>query len=294
MLVFPLTTLYILNVKPKTENRKPKMRQVLEAGSIFAFAGLSLVAFSGWAAAATAANPYQTIVERNVFGLVPIPTAPPPDASAAAKDLPKITPNGIMTLFGKLQVLFKVAVPGQPAGKEDAYVMCEGDRQDEIEVQKIDEKSATITFNNHGVVQTLALVEGKASGGTPAGGAPGVPRLPNIPGHPPVPGAARPLGFGGHFGSGAAQASAAGNPGSNNGSGLGGANSGVSSQNQEPPLTPEAQVLMIEAQRMKYMEEGDPTAKILPPTDLTPEVTGQGGSGDGSGGSGTTPNPNGP
>jgi hypothetical protein len=75
---------------------------------------------------------------------------------------------------------------------------------------------------------------------------------------------------------------------------LGGANSGVSSQNQEPPLTPEAQVLMIEAQRMKYMEEGDPTAKILPPTDLTPEVTGQGGSGDGSGGSGTTPNPNGP
>lgn len=255
------------------------MRQVLEAGSIFAFAGLTLVAFSGWAAAATAANPYQTIVERNVFGLVPIPTAPPPDASAAAKDLPKITPNGIMTLFGKLQVLFKVAVPGQPAGKEDAYVMCEGDRQDEIEVQKIDEKSATITFNNHGIIQTLALVEGKASGGTPAGGAPGVPRLPNIPGHPPVPGAARPPGFGWHGAHMAGQANAGANSpdGAPN---LGGAASaGANTQNQEPPLTPEAQVIMIEANRMltqEAVDKGD--MPPLPITEITPpDATGIGG-----------------
>jgi hypothetical protein len=46
------------------------------------------------------------------------------------------------------------------------------------------------------------------------------------------------------------------------------------SQSSETPLSPEEQVALIELQRIKYQMDGDPTAKILPPTELTPETTG--------------------
>src|SRR5208337_4811080 len=53
-------------------------------------------------------TPYAGIVARNMFGLVPIP---PPDPHAGEPPVdppPKITPNGIMTIFGRDQALFKV------------------------------------------------------------------------------------------------------------------------------------------------------------------------------------------
>ncbi len=117
-----------------------------------------------------------------MFGLVPIPAHNPADDVPAVPP-PKITPNGIMTIFGKLQVLFKVAGPAKPGQppKDESYVMCEGDRQDDIEVQKIDENSATITFNNHGVVQELALVAGTATGGDAAPAPAGFLPPPGIP-----------------------------------------------------------------------------------------------------------------
>ncbi len=39
-----------------------------------------------------------------------------------------------------------------------------------------------------------------------------------------------------------------------------------------PPLTPEQAALLIELQRIKYQEDGDPTANILPPTEVTDEL----------------------
>ena len=241
------------------------------------------LAFSGSLAvlAAEIGNPYQAIVTRNMFGLVPIPTGPPPNATPDVA-LPKITPNGIMTLFGKLQVLFKVSKPGQAAGKEDSYVMSEGDRQDDIEVEKIDEPSATITFNNHGTIQELALVPGKATGG----GA--VPALPGMPGHPPglVPriglpsgGAAPGVAFGqrssvhnGSVNPGAANPMAGGLPGS-------GMSSSSNGSKTQAPLTPEEQVIMIEANRMVTQDavnQGE--MPPLPPTVMTPaDATGIGG-----------------
>ncbi|HLX68529.1 MAG TPA: hypothetical protein VKV04_02775 [Verrucomicrobiae bacterium] len=41
----------------------------------------------------------------------------------------------------------------------------------------------------------------------------------------------------------------------------------------EKPLTHEQQLLLIEAQRLKAMQDGDPVAKILPPTEMTAEIT---------------------
>jgi hypothetical protein len=247
------------------------------------------------------ANPYTPIVTRNVFGLVPIPTNAPPVDPASLVPPPKITPNGIMTLFGKLQVLFKVAgvaKPGQPP-KEESYMMSEGDRQNEIEVQKIDEPSATITFINHGVVQELGLVAGGTSGGAPAPAAGGVPP-PGMPTPAMAPNGGMPVGFGGRFGRNR-NVNSGGNPDAGGAPNTGGAATPTASEPAEPPMTPEQQIIMIEASRLYTQDavtHGD--APPLPPTEMTPpDATGIGGAPlvapgpvgpeGGGGGNGTAP-----
>jgi hypothetical protein len=133
---------------------------------------LCLLTANGWCgqigllADSAEENGYATIATRNVFGLQresnapadPVATAPPA----------KIIPNGIMTIFGRSQVLFKVSttsLPGRPPLKEHSYVLGEGERQDDIEVRKIDLKSAVITVDNHGFIQDLLLAASPASGG---------------------------------------------------------------------------------------------------------------------------------
>src|ERR1700744_131841 len=107
-----------------------------------------------WAATAdslVSGNPYTPIIDRNIFNLVPMPTNDPAANAKPPEPPAKITPNGIMTIFGQLQVIFKVATPTKPGApaQDHSYVMSVGERQDDIEVSKIDESSRTITFNNH-------------------------------------------------------------------------------------------------------------------------------------------------
>ena len=239
-------------------------------------------------------NPYLTVAARNVFALLPIPTNNPADSAPPPEPPPKITPNGIMTLFGKLQVLFKVAVkppPGQPA-KDQSYVMTEGERQDEIEVVKINQNAGSIIFNNHGTVQELALVAATASG--PAS-APPPPAMGGIPipiprfnssggaGNEPVS-IGRP--FGGPSGPGGRNHGYGGSYGGNVGS-IGNMSNTSSSADasrvhapQMDVLTPEAQVIMMEAQRAEFLDKGSSAASILPPTPLTHLVTGDGNGGE--------------
>jgi hypothetical protein len=261
----------------------------LHVALLLAVSGLPLfaaaVAVAPAASAEPADQPYATIVERNVFGLVPIPTNAPVDPNAATPP-PKITPNGIMTVFGKLQVLFKVAVPakGTVPAKDESYVMSEGDRQDEIEVQKIDEAKAVITFNNHGVVQQLPLVASTgSSGGSPSGPSPtGVPPPGMYPAGGGLMGAP---GMAGRFGrnrlsapaapappSDAPSASASGVPEGMTPTTGGYVNSRGIFQPAASQLSPEEQTLMIEAQRMKYQQEGDARYSILPPTAITKQL----------------------
>jgi hypothetical protein len=105
-------------------------------------------------------NPYAPIVAHNIFRLNP------PQAVDAAEAVPppKITPNGIMTIFGTTQALFVVEGVNKPGqtGKNGSYILSEGQRQDDIEVTRIDEKSGVVTFNNHGVVQEIPLVKAPA------------------------------------------------------------------------------------------------------------------------------------
>lgn len=237
-------------------------------------------------------NPYSSIVVRNIFSLVPMPTNDPADTKPA--DPPaKITPNGIMSLFGQLQVLFKVATPpkpGQPP-QDQSYVMSEGDRQDGIAVTKIDEQAGMITFDNHGVIQTLALTSASdaSTSTTPADGAGG---------HGFMPPGRR---FGGRMGQarnfgnpsdGSSPGSYSASSGNNNsfsngnnpsanpvfGSGTPSYGGNNSSQ-QANQLSPEAQVLIMEQNRINTQDlVNQGLAPPFPPTPITPsDATGIGG-----------------
>jgi hypothetical protein len=210
-------------------------------------------------------NPYEPIATRNIFGLNP-PQAPAPiDNTPPAT----ITPNGIMTIFGTTQVLFKVAVPPRPPEppSDKSYILSEGQRQDDIEVTRIDEKAGIVTFNNHGVVQAIPLVKAPPistptpvvmnSGFVPSGAASGGF------GGPGGPGRGSFARFGGGSGPNGNMGNNGGNPG---GAGFGSAASaGGPAQTQ---LSPEEQMIMIAAQHAQAQQAGDPIAKIFPPTDL--------------------------
>jgi hypothetical protein len=153
----------------------------------FVKTSLGLTVAMAWSAAVLADNatplnnPYSPIVTRNIFVLNP---AVLPTASAAAEPLPVITPNGIISIFGNVQVLFKVTdQPASQSVREKAYIFNEGQCADAITVIKIDEKNAVITFDNHGIIQKVPLAIGTASDGletTPPGLA-GQPNPGNLP-----------------------------------------------------------------------------------------------------------------
>ena len=215
-------------------------------------------------------GPYAPIVIRNVFGL--IPPAPPTDTNTQVDaGLPKISPAGIMGVFGDWQVLFKVspAQPG-PGAKDEFYTLSEGQRQDDIEVVKIDSEKSLVTFNNHGTVQLLPLSDAPPSGGTPSGVAP-MPRS-EPPGYPGIPPGGGPGGLT-RFGSGWSGNNgtpANGTPDSNGGGGGMDFNA-PSSQSRiyQPPastMSPDdAQALLI-INHLKAQAAGSPIAPLYPPT----------------------------
>jgi len=102
-----------------------------------------------------AGSSYGTIIASNVFHLVQAPVISQPTNQPP---LPKIVPNGIITILGK-RVLFKVLWPARPnePAREQSHILAEGERAGAIEVLEIDEKAGTIKFNNNGSVVTLAL-----------------------------------------------------------------------------------------------------------------------------------------
>jgi hypothetical protein len=241
------------------------------------------------AAAATAAdNPYQVIASRNVFALKPPP--PPPDPTAAPPpDLPEIKLQGISSLFGRRQVLVKLvekAKPGQQ-GKEEALILKEGERYRDVEVVAIDMATGTVRFNNRGteVVKTMDKDAEKPPAGPPPAAAPavaaaGVPRPgvpqpmpvptagPNVPppiaaatvAHAPSPGATPDVATMAPPSAPGIALAAGGNPHGQ---------SPTPAPPQPPPLSREEQEILIEINRLRYQQEGDPRAKLLPPTSLS-------------------------
>jgi hypothetical protein len=211
---------------------------------------------------AMSGNPYTPAVSRNIFGLLPpvvADTAPPP----AAEPPVKITPNGITDILGQLEVLFKVA--GKTPGKENSYMLTEGQGQDDIEVLKINEKNGIVTFNNHGLVQEIPLVSAPA-GAAPAAGNSAIPTPTSVPGANPGG-----MGFDRTF------RSRVGNFGGNI---PGGADNGSSPPpmpipatpaSQQPAMSPEEQTVTIEVNReLTKQQVINGEMPPLPPTEMTP------------------------
>lgn len=238
--------------------------------------------------ASSAGNPYVAIPARNIFNLVPIPTNPPAEDVKPPDPPAKITPNGIMSLFGSPQVLFKVATPpkpGQPP-QDQSYCLSEGDREDGIEVVRIDQVAQVITFDNHGIVQKIPLVAAGETGDGGSGGGPAGGGSPGLGG----PGQFYHRGGGGGFSAqpGSSTSSDYGasaspaNDNANNGSSpdvsptsVEGAQAKLNAIINDPNhLTPEAQVLLMEANRQQLQASGDPTAVLIPPTEITDQVQG--------------------
>jgi len=208
-------------------------------------------------------NPYAVVVARNIFGLNP-PVAVDPYAKTIEPPV-KVIPNGITTIFGKLEVLFKV--PAKPGGKDAYYDLMEGQSQDDIEVVKINEKTGTVTFNNHGIVQELPLVVTPPSStpaSTPTGGNPGIPGI--------VPGGAS----GGNTGVNPFT-SRFGNRGLRNSNNPGGGNDGANmravptrggTSGQQSQMTPDEQMATTIIEKAKAVQNKSPAAPIFPPTPL--------------------------
>jgi hypothetical protein len=209
-------------------------------------------------------NPYAPVVARNVFGLNPIVVD---DNTQAPEPPAKITPNGIMSIFGHLQVLFKVSgaiKAGKPAGDE-SYILAEGQRQDDIEVTHIDQKASIVTFDNHGVVQKIPLANAVAST-TPM---PASTPFQNFASPANTPGG---NGFG-RFGN------RGGNFGGRNRNNGNGSDNSIGGNDDSSNLRavptrgmdasqPEAaaeNAVIIAAQTEKYREDGNPAYKIMPP-----------------------------
>ena len=218
-------------------------------------------------------NPYAVVVARNIFGLNP-PVVVDPNAVVVEPPV-KIVPNGIMTIFGQVQVLFKVPAT-KPGGKDANYILTEGQSQDDIEVTKINEKAGIVTFNNHGIVQELPLVVTAPSStpSAPTGGRPGVPGL--APGLAPGGANTGNNPFMNRFGNRGGRAGGGINPGGANNSGGGngaavpmsGGPSFQGNPGQQMPLTGDAQMAAMIIEKAKAVQENSPAAAIFPPTPL--------------------------
>jgi hypothetical protein len=145
--------------------------------------GLSACSLTISAWGNTGDNPYKTIVDRNVFGLKPPPPSGPAEGTEPKTPPPKITLTGITTILGNKRALMKTppaAVKPGEQPREQSYILSEGQRDGELEVVQIDEKTGSVKLMYAGTPVTLTFEKDgpkTAPGGlpAPAGMVPGRP-----------------------------------------------------------------------------------------------------------------------
>lgn len=225
-------------------------------------------------------NPYyEPITSRNLFGLKP----PPPPEDPAAKEVKppeppqKVLLTGITTLMGGKRALMRVQKPAKPPepAKEVPLILAEGGpAEEDIQVVSIDVAAGTVNILNRGLPQLLDITKdapAPKAGAAPAP-APGVAPKPGIP-IPPPPALGASPGPSGivvpprpvRGGDAGVQTSPPHSPGL----GISQPPPGVvSARDLVRPITPEEQIIMIEAQRLK----GGEHSAILPITEITHEI----------------------
>jgi len=257
------------------------------------FAGSLALAAGAWSIAAATIgdrqttvldNPYNPVVERNVFDLHDPP--PPPEPKPTNAPPPNIHLTGITTILGKKQAYFMLQsapVPGKPAGQDRYMTLSEGQRQDVLEVLEINPKSKMVKISNSGNVSTITFETNKiafsaATGGGAAGnaaahlGGPAPNAAPNyypntpasVPPRPMRPttanspaqyggGAGQYAGGNGQFGGYQAGASSVAGGGYGNQAYNYNSYPNAAVQNPQvaaaPPIDPEQQIVLMELQR---------------------------------------------
>ena len=160
------------------------------AWGLAALAGVIAVSTAATAAPSTRTREsYQTIVDRNPFGLKP---PPPPVDPEATKPPPPPAPKtdikltGITTIgYPKLPKKAYFQTTEQNKKEPSFYALSEGQSKDNIEVLLIDEKRpATVKIKMAGLEQTLTFESHgiKPPASAPPQGIPGAPGLPGLPG----------------------------------------------------------------------------------------------------------------
>lgn len=154
---------------------------------------LGVVGFSLTALAELKENPYQIIIDRNPFGLKPIP--PPPvavvETNAPATPPPEIKLTGITTLLGSPRVMLQVE--DKQTKKFLFPTMTEGDSENGITIVAIDTENMKVRIRNGDAETTLDFKNNGVKPGS--GGVATTPPVPQpgglnlgAPGVPPVPG----------------------------------------------------------------------------------------------------------
>jgi hypothetical protein len=219
-------------------------------------------------------NPYQGIVDRNIFGLRPPP--PPPSTDPVKPPPPAVSLTGISTILGRKLAFMSVQIPpkaGEQAKPGPQFLtLGVGEREGEIEVIDIDEKGGIVKLNDYGVITNVpfAKLPNTPSAPVNTAGIAGIPH-PNVAG----PGAVIPQ----RTIPGLPRTVRAQNPnlpgGDNTGAGtqpgLPGfsraTTSSVTPQQAMPPMTAEEDAILTEAHRELY--RGDERIPPLPPTPIT-------------------------
>lgn len=144
-------------------------------------AGLLVVAVATTASvwADVKSNPYESIVDRNPFGLRPPP--PPPDTTAPpppSAPLATVELTGITSLFQKNRALLEITPgPGKPMLKP---ILSAGERIESIEVVSINVEKNEVVIKNGNVITNLSLKVAKAGGAAPPPGVGGLAPPPGI------------------------------------------------------------------------------------------------------------------
>jgi hypothetical protein len=172
------------------------MRPIKQA-AVAAIAMICLSVIPGlWADARL--NPYQTIVDRNPFGIKPPP--PPVEDVTPPQAIPpaKVILTGVLNLLGPPRALLEITEtePGK-APTTAKRTLQAGEAEGQVEVLSIDVEHATVRIRN-GKIETNLVFEVAKATTAPAGpGIPGAFPAPPalIPPAPAAPGAANPLTF---------------------------------------------------------------------------------------------------
>ncbi len=240
-------------------------------------------------------NPYQGIVDRNVFGLKDPPPPPPPPENAKPAG-PPLTLTGVMNILGKDTAFISFQPPAKPnePPKPTSLMLTAGQREGEIEVLEVDIKGGSAKVSSYGAITNLTFdkngVKGSSgsSAPTPAVSAipapqpgagtftPGGTSFPGVKGLPPRMIRTVQPGQLGQSGAGGSSPAAVFTPGSSVGTPAGsltftpGATSAQPPNPQNENLTPEQREVLLEANHLADLQKGDPKASIYPPSYLNP------------------------